>query len=192
MTDADSTATATRTGCVHCHQPLTLKTHETIQLLACPSGHGVFINADSLQVAVRDRTDDRPVDEEQAAELAQRSFAVKELEEGEGVRTCPSCGKDMQKTVFAYESGVPMDVCSEHGVWLDDGELHRIEAWYEAQERYRERDQAEWGGKHGKLEQIEADYERRSADEQGSMHWGPVGWFVRNVGYAWNRKDDVL
>jgi Zn-finger nucleic acid-binding protein len=192
MTDSATAPTSTKTGCVHCHAALTSHTHETVQVLACPIGHGLFVSAEALQHAVRDRTDDRPVEEEQAAELDQRSWKIEELQSTEGVRTCPTCGEDMNKQVFAYESGVPIDVCPDHGIWLDQGEMERIEAWYEAQERHREADRAEWGGRHGKLEQIEQQYERESANDQGSIHWGPVGWFVRNVGYAWNRKDDVL
>jgi Zn-finger nucleic acid-binding protein len=189
MTDA---ATTTASGCVHCQSPLVLRRHETIELLACPSEHGVFIHSESLKVAVRDRTDDRPVDEEQAAEATARSWAIEELESTEGTRACPACSVEMRKQVFAYESGVPMDVCDEHGIWLDSGELQRIEAWYEAQERYRDADRLEWGGRDGKLEQIEADFERTAANDEGSMHWGPVGWFVRNLSYAVMRRDDVL
>jgi Zn-finger nucleic acid-binding protein len=181
---------ATTTGCVHCHAPLQLREHETVQLLACPAGHGVFINAEALQVAVRDRTEDRPESEERAAEQSQRPIAIEQVEASEGVRGCPTCGEAMGKRVFAYESGVPIDVCDEHGIWLDDGELQQIEAWYEAQERYREADRAAWGGQDGKLEQLEEQHERRIADESRDIHWGPVGWFTGHASWWWSRRDD--
>jgi Zn-finger nucleic acid-binding protein len=196
MTDAaasfdPATPIAQRTGCVQCHAPLQLTSHEGVQLLTCPRGHGVFINAEALTAAVHDRTLDRSEVEEREAEAAQGSTSVKELEASEGVRTCPSCGAPMAKRVYAYESGVATDVCAEHGVWLDQGELERIEAWYEAQERHLDADRAEWGGQHGKLEQIEQQHEQRQAEQDGALHWGPVGWAIRHASYAWARKDDV-
>lgn len=40
-----------------------------------------------------------------------------------GDKPCPNCGKLMQ--VDAY-FGVEIDVCPDHGVWLDSGELQAI------------------------------------------------------------------
>ena len=39
---------------------------------------------------------------------------------------CPSCGKLMNRRNFAQSSGVVLDVCARHGVWLDRGELERV------------------------------------------------------------------
>jgi len=36
---------------------------------------------------------------------------------------CPECGKLMNRSNFAKSSGVVLDVCRTHGVWLDRGEL---------------------------------------------------------------------
>ena len=191
MTDAaNTTATAATTGCVTCHEPLVLREHEGIQVLACDRGHGVFLHADSLRAAVRDRTDDRPEHEERSAVETQGTASVEQLEASEDIRTCPTCGTEMSKQVFAYESGVTTDVCDEHGVWLDEGELHRIEAWYEAHERHLDADRATWGGSEGRLEQIEQQHERQAANDVADIHWGPVGWFHRRAAYWWSRRDD--
>lgn len=185
MTDLAST-----TGCVTCHAALVPQTHESVTVLACPTGHGVFLHADALRTALADRTDDRPEAEEREAEAAQRAVAVETLEAEEAPRTCPTCGAAMSKRVFAYESGVTTDVCDEHGVWLDQGELQRIEAWYEAQERHRDGDRATWGGQRGRLEQIEEQQERTAVDEVADLHWGPVAWFHRRAAWWWARRDD--
>ena len=192
MTDAANatSATAATTGCVHCHEPLVRRQHESVEVLACERGHGLFLHADALRAAVRDRIDDRPVDEEQAAVEAQGSASVEQLEASEDIRTCPTCGVPMSKQVFAYESGVTTDVCDEHGVWLDEGELHRIEAWYEAHEKHLDADRETWGGQDGRLEDIEQTYERTAADDVASIHWGPVAWFHRRTAYWWARRDD--
>lgn len=39
---------------------------------------------------------------------------------------CPECGRVMNRKTFAHGSGVIIDWCSKHGVWLDRQELHRI------------------------------------------------------------------
>jgi Zn-finger nucleic acid-binding protein len=39
---------------------------------------------------------------------------------------CPSCAKLMNRTNFAKSSGVVLDICKSHGVWLDRGELQRV------------------------------------------------------------------
>ena len=42
----------------------------------------------------------------------------------DGERPCPVCG---EKMVVEKERGVRIDVCEAHGVWLDKGELRRIQ-----------------------------------------------------------------
>jgi Zn-finger nucleic acid-binding protein len=39
---------------------------------------------------------------------------------------CPCCRKLMNRKNFAQSSGVVLDVCAKHGVWLDRGELERV------------------------------------------------------------------
>lgn len=40
--------------------------------------------------------------------------------------TCACCGAQMERGRFAASSGVVVDVCTRHGVWLDEGELGRV------------------------------------------------------------------
>jgi Zn-finger nucleic acid-binding protein len=39
---------------------------------------------------------------------------------------CPVCGKFMTRRNFATTSGVIIDVCSDHGIWFDRGEMEKI------------------------------------------------------------------
>jgi len=45
---------------------------------------------------------------------------------------CPECGKFMNRVNFGYRSGVIMDQCKQHGVWLDNGELIHLMEWKKA------------------------------------------------------------
>ena len=40
---------------------------------------------------------------------------------------CPRCAKMLYSVNYAYSSGIIIDKCSEHGVWLDKGELENIQ-----------------------------------------------------------------
>ena len=52
-------------------------------------------------------------------------------EEIERVRFCPECKQPMQTINYQYSSGVIIDKCSQHGVWLDKGELEKIQIYKE-------------------------------------------------------------
>lgn len=45
---------------------------------------------------------------------------------------CPECGKYMNRVSFAPTSGVVMDQCKAHGVWLANGELVHLMEWKRA------------------------------------------------------------
>jgi len=46
--------------------------------------------------------------------------------------SCPVCGKLMNRINYGTRSGVVIDRCREHGVWLDAGELKRLLEWTKA------------------------------------------------------------
>lgn len=45
---------------------------------------------------------------------------------------CPVCCKMMNRVNFGSKSGVVVDRCREHGVWLDSGELRSLSEWVKA------------------------------------------------------------
>lgn len=42
---------------------------------------------------------------------------------------CPDCSKTMKQVPFARGCGVVVDRCEEHGIWLDGGEIKRIQIY---------------------------------------------------------------
>ena len=46
--------------------------------------------------------------------------------------SCPDCGKMMNRVNYAAMSGVVVDQCREHGIWLDNGELVHLMEWQKA------------------------------------------------------------
>lgn len=45
---------------------------------------------------------------------------------------CPVCAQIMNRTNFGTRSGVIVDTCSDHGIWLDGGELRHLFEWKKA------------------------------------------------------------
>jgi len=45
---------------------------------------------------------------------------------------CPICGKMMNRESYGIKSGVVIDRCRDHGVWLDAGELRSLFEWAKA------------------------------------------------------------
>jgi Zn-finger nucleic acid-binding protein len=42
---------------------------------------------------------------------------------------CPVCQKMMKRINYKRDSGVILDCCEEHGIWIDGGELMQIMEW---------------------------------------------------------------
>ncbi len=171
--------------CVICTSQLSDSTYEGIQVAECPTGHGVFVGSNAMREILASRENDAPEQLEQEALAAEKSHSAEELA-GEA-HSCPQCGGDMSRRVYAYESGVVVDVCLDHGLWLDHGELQRIEAWYEGSEALAARESGQWKSK---LDDVELQVETNMAKQAGALHWGPIGKALSTVSFLWHRKDD--
>lgn len=82
-------------------------------------GHGIF--------RLLEERSDRDVDSWAAAKAATEGGASADGEPF--YRPCVACGKLMHRRNYGRRSGVIVDVCHEHGLWFDRGELERILAW---------------------------------------------------------------
>lgn len=109
-----------------------LVVHEGSELDQCPAGHGLWLDRGELRAVVTSEHADRPREEELAAlDAAARDHGHTLVAEAtRAARPCPVCGTGMRLTEYA-SSGIVIDECPEHGVWLDAGELEQIEAYAE-------------------------------------------------------------
>lgn len=74
--------------------------------------------------------------------------------------SCPDCGQLMNRKNYGSRSGVIVDECRNHGIWLDSGELLELFKWVKAGGRkYDERRKAQEAEK-------EARAQRRAASER--------------------------
>jgi Zn-finger nucleic acid-binding protein len=58
--------------------------------------------------------------------------ALKKDNYGVSYIKCPVCSSIMNRVNFGVKSGVIVDRCREHGVWLDGGELQHLFEWMKA------------------------------------------------------------
>jgi Zn-finger nucleic acid-binding protein len=71
---------------------------------------------------------------------------------------CPICSKFMNRVNFGAKSGVIVDRCKDHGVWLDGGELRHLFEWMKAGGKLLQQEREE----QKKSEAHEQERERRS------------------------------
>ncbi len=67
---------------------------------------------------------------------------------------CPVCTKVMNRVNFGVRSGVIVDRCKAHGVWLDGGELRRLSEWMKAGGKLLDQERQD------ELKRAEAEQER--------------------------------
>ena len=75
---------------------------------------------------------------------------------------CPVCSQLMNRVNFGAKSGVVVDRCRDHGVWLDGGELRHLFEWMKAGGKLLDRQRQEEQQK----EAVEQEKERRRKRDQ--------------------------
>lgn len=119
--------------CPRCHKPLqTVDLHleGRFMIERCPTCLGLFFDPGELDalldkaVANVHAVDSQRLSEVQGARR-RHEFPVRYID-------CPVCRRLMNRVNFGPRSGVIADVCREHGMWLDGGELRQILEWTKA------------------------------------------------------------
>ena len=106
-------------GCPRCGQGLIRYAREDVALVRCWGGHGVWIDN-----ALSHRLASRAVPRSVVDELAQLEAHAPPWDAA-APGACPECRQPLQS--YLVELGqLVVDVCKQHGTWLDGGELARI------------------------------------------------------------------
>ena len=95
----------------------------------CPRCHGLFFDLNELHALLDDAV--APTYEIDYS-LLEKVQALNPPPRRTAYVPCPECGKLMNKVQFAPRSGVVMDRCRDHGIWLEGGELRRLMEWKKA------------------------------------------------------------
>jgi Zn-finger nucleic acid-binding protein len=107
--------------CPRCNRKLTAFNRDEMELCLCPGYHGLWVDSTAFHVLT---SETNVYKEETVKEQYSRSAVI----EKEDIRylKCVRCGEVMTRKNYAHISGVIIDECGRHGVWLDAGELEKI------------------------------------------------------------------
>ena len=118
-------------NCPNCRAVMTTHEYEEIPIHVCDGCRGVWVIKDNLSLITRRR--DEQIDPAVLEDL-EPFDGLMNLPDEDRSRSlnCPICDKKLDLTNYGYSSGIIVDHCpNEHGVYLDDSELHRVQAWME-------------------------------------------------------------
>ena len=92
----------------------------------CEECFGLFFDRNELEEIIENSVEkSKKIDLIKLSSITQNPRHIDKLV----YRNCPVCKKQMHRKNFMKRSGVITDVCFEHGVWLDAGELRQIMEW---------------------------------------------------------------
>ena len=172
-------------NCPICSTPLRSDTHEGVPHLSCRQ-HGRWFEYDALRTVVVVPEIDRP-DTEEAMALSQHGpVDMSVIADAQHERACPHCGQPMTKLNYAYQSGVVVDACADHGIWLDTGEMHHLEAWYEGTKKLPPEEAARWHERLGSVATDHADQTGRQLGQNSRF----LGSVYTSVARWWHTRDD--
>lgn len=105
--------------CPGCRSAMTAITLGDTPLLECERCDGLWLDASTFERICRDK-------ESQAAVMHPRATAPPRTSMRVSYRPCLRCGTMMNRVNFGKLSGTVIDVCRNHGTFLDAGELQAI------------------------------------------------------------------
>jgi Zn-finger nucleic acid-binding protein len=106
--------------CPRCKASLKLHAVNDEEYDICPECGGMWLDRDEFYLAKRERDVYKKIDIKSEYHKSPVTGPVEYI-------PCVRCGKLMNRSNFGRISGVIIDNCDKHGVWLDPGELEKIQ-----------------------------------------------------------------
>jgi len=117
--------------CPRCGGRLDEEDFHDVRALDCRACHGLFLDRATIEKLSEP--------EGESIRLAFPKRARRPEDADVRYLACPLCQTRMNRTAFARVSGVIVDVCKDHGVWFDCGEVNAIIEFVESGGLERER-----------------------------------------------------
>lgn len=159
--------------CPRCLASLRSRRVGSDSLVECSSCAGLWVDPGLLERLCADAGARKSVAEMLGATPAPR--AAKAAAAHAYVK-CPKCEQPMNRKNFGSISGVLIDLCREHGVWLDHGELERALAF------------AEKGGLVEARRREIGELERRKQRAESDSLAGGAGWLEPETERGWGSR----
>ena len=128
LADSDS-----QRQCPHCQQNLQtiqLNTTPSLTIERCQSCFGLFFDQGEIEILLENSVN-------QTSEINTQLMDNINQERYQGKAhfsyiKCPVCQQLMDRINFGQRSGVVVDKCHQHGIWLDSGEITHLMEWTKA------------------------------------------------------------
>jgi Zn-finger nucleic acid-binding protein len=119
--------------CPRCSVPLTtvdLKVGGKFLIERCDECLGLFFDPGELEALLQAEVSNVYIVNRSEIENINKALRADQFE----IKyvKCPVCANFMNRVNFGAKSGVVVDRCKEHGVWLDGGELRHLFEWVKA------------------------------------------------------------
>ena len=105
--------------CPRCHVLLQTHTKDEEDYLICPKCAGLWVDRETFHQVTKESDVYKKEDVHKRYHRGPMTGHVEYI-------PCVRCGKLMNRKNFGHISGVIIDECGSHGVWLDAGELEKI------------------------------------------------------------------
>ncbi len=119
--------------CPHCHKPLQvidLDLNGSFQIERCKECFGLFFDPGKIETLLECAVSN--VSDSNWRHLDAINSDRYQVDEKVKYIKCPVCQAFMSRVNFGYRSGVVIDRCTPHGIWLDSGEITHLMEWKKA------------------------------------------------------------
>ena len=161
--------------CPGCREALHLDYARGVQIHRCIQCHGIWLDPGELDEMVGDSEDQ--VETVDVTQLRQRMEGVAPPQDAVQYRPCARCGNPMNRRNFGDLSGVIVDECPSHGMFLDPGEFEAIEAFMRLGGLTLQRERL--------AERNRAREHRETARQAVAAALSNNAWFDRRSRYWW-------
>jgi Zn-finger nucleic acid-binding protein len=118
--------------CPHCNirlQTISLKGNDHLYIERCSECFGLFFDPGKIEVLLNNVVSGtETINLEHIRNINNDRYQSKKVK----YIKCPVCQVLMNRVSFGYRSGVIIDRCRKHGVWLDNGEITHLMEWKKA------------------------------------------------------------
>ncbi len=115
--------------CPRCKLEMVAEDYESVATYFCGQCWGHWMSKEAF-VAVLDSERYKFSDAEKASVL--RSWGSKTTDDRlEPVVNCPVCEQETDRKPFSEDCPVVLDLCHDHGVWLDASEIKQVQIYFD-------------------------------------------------------------
>lgn len=93
---------------------------------------------------------------------------------------CPKCSKPMSAINYSYSSGIILDRCREHGVWLNHQELEKLQAHHEHWNAESQTRRDDWKGLVSTVRDSHHE-NKKVMEENQKKNMGPTQYVISSI-----------